>query len=150
MLRAHLRLDDSDPFWFWMASSYQPDFVEDLKATVPYQQRSWHPQSKRWRVAMSVHADVCELLAQHRYTVRDDTAPPQSVVPASDMPDDLRQAMARLYLDALAPVGVAEAVFKHLAKIHHPDHGGHIDDFKEINHAIERIRYYANLGRENP
>lgn len=39
-----------------------------------------------------------------------------------------------------APLEVAEAVFKNLAMKFHPDRGGSVDQFKELNEAIEEIR----------
>lgn len=39
-----------------------------------------------------------------------------------------------------APLEVAEAVFKNLAMKYHPDRGGSVDKFKELNEAIEEIR----------
>jgi hypothetical protein len=39
-----------------------------------------------------------------------------------------------------SPLEVAEAVFRSLAKKHHPDNGGNVETFKELNEAIEEIR----------
>ena len=39
-----------------------------------------------------------------------------------------------------SPLEVAEAVFRSLAQKHHPDKGGNIETFKELNEAIEQIR----------
>lgn len=39
-----------------------------------------------------------------------------------------------------SPLDVAEAVFKNLAKKYHPDTGGSLEQFKELNEAIEEIR----------
>lgn len=39
-----------------------------------------------------------------------------------------------------APLSVCEAMFKELAKEHHPDRGGDQAKFKELNDAIEKIR----------
>lgn len=43
-----------------------------------------------------------------------------------------------------SPIEVAEAVFRSLAKKHHPDTGGSVDTFKELNEAIEEIRREHN------
>lgn len=39
-----------------------------------------------------------------------------------------------------SPIEVAEAVFRSLAKKHHPDTGGSSETFQELNDAIEEIR----------
>lgn len=39
-----------------------------------------------------------------------------------------------------SPIEVAEAVFRSLAKKHHPDTGGSMKTFKELNDAINEIR----------
>lgn len=37
-------------------------------------------------------------------------------------------------------LGVAEAVFRELVKLHHPDHGGDPENYREINEAIREAR----------
>jgi hypothetical protein len=45
-----------------------------------------------------------------------------------------------LMINEAAPLEVAVAVFKNLAMKHHPDRGGNVEQFRELNEAIEEIR----------
>jgi len=45
-----------------------------------------------------------------------------------------------LHLQPGAPVAIVDAVWRALAKIHHPDHGGDAETFKRINAAYQRIK----------
>lgn len=47
---------------------------------------------------------------------------------------------AVLHIAGDAPLEVAEAAYRALAKTAHPDHGGTLDQMKSLNAAIEQIR----------
>lgn len=51
-------------------------------------------------------------------------------------PDDY----ALLHLRSDAPVFIVEAVWRALAKLHHPDRGGDEETFKRLNAAYQRIK----------
>lgn len=45
-----------------------------------------------------------------------------------------------MHLLPTAPPAIVDVVFKALAKIHHPDKGGDVEEMKKINEAYERIK----------
>jgi hypothetical protein len=57
-----------------------------------------------------------------------------------------RPAWEVLGIQPDAPLDVAEAVYKALAKKHHPDAGGSDEAMKELNEAFEAFRSDANNG----
>ena len=71
------------------------------------------------------------------HTVSEPHAPPPPR--ASNVPLELMQAYARLYLLPSAPKEVVRAAHRALAQIHHPDRGGNIEKMVEINLAFDRI-----------
>lgn len=68
----------------------------------------------------------------------DEPAPPPPPR-AAQVPFDLLQAYARLFLLPTAPKEVARAAHRALAAIHHPDRGGNPERMVEINLAFERV-----------
>lgn len=49
------------------------------------------------------------------------------------------EAYRRLYLVPDAPPDLVKAVYRHLAKVHHPDCGGDSKEFAELTEAFETI-----------
>lgn len=60
-------------------------------------------------------------------------------LPASGKECLLSQAYEKLYLQPNAPRSIVDAVWKALARIHHPDVGGDAEAFKDIQAAYRKI-----------
>jgi hypothetical protein len=65
-------------------------------------------------------------------------------VAAPPMPEDLREAFDALYLAYSAPLCVAEGSYRALSKYFHPDKGGDVAQFHQVNDAIAIIRHYLD------
>lgn len=69
--------------------------------------------------------------------------PPAAPSPPPPLPSEPRQIpphYALLHLDPSAPLEVAEAAYRALAKRAHPDAGGSTETMRRLNEAIEVIR----------
>lgn len=146
MIRVRLTLEPDGAVC--LESPYDRTFVDGLKLAIDYGGRQWDPQRKKWLVS-ALYVDVLEdFLQRVGAQVQDDRgAPPAgsgAVVPPPPMPTDLREAFNALFLAYAAPLCVAEASYKALAKYFHPDVGGHVDDFHGVNDAIAIVRKYLN------
>jgi hypothetical protein len=82
--------------------------------------------------------DLVVLLYRQMYP-----APAPKVAPSPPPPGGSRQIpphYAVLHIDPSAPLEVAEAAYRALARKAHPDAGGDAERMKRLNAAIERIR----------
>jgi len=132
-----------------LASPYDRDFVEAFKQAIPYASRAWNSTQRRWVIDETASDSLRKFcLAWPGATVQDLTEP--SCQPLSNegpdlvMPADLAEAMATLYLSPQAPIVVAEASYKALAKIFHSDIPtyGDTEKMQALNTAIATIRQY--------
>jgi hypothetical protein len=121
---------------------------EAFKATIPYDGRAWDEGVKKWLIRALYVAELLTFLAQHGAQVQDDRQPAQTLEVRAPMPDDLRAAFAMLHLASTAPLCVAEASYKALARYYHPDVGGTAESFHAVNDAIRVIRHYLNPQEE--
>ena len=136
-----------------LESPYDRDFVEGLKAAIPWEGREWQPARKRWLVSPLYAQFLLEWCQSKCIEVMDDrggAAKPETALrlEAPTMPDDLRAAFATLFVAHTAPLLVAEASWKALSRVYHPDNQdwGDAEKSSAINGAIQTIRRY--LGAE--
>jgi DnaJ domain len=130
------------PWRYALESPYNADFVEALKAYVPYRQRRWVPDDKKWWFQSDVIATV-EYLCDRYYgsyvhvgRAGKEEKSHQNTRTPNAQPD----AYATLHLLPSAPSEVVTAAYRALAKKFHPDHGGDDERMKQINLAYERLR----------
>lgn len=131
-----------------LESPFDRPFVDGLKQAIDYGGRAWDAQRKRWLVSALYAADLLAYLQRVGVEVQDDRAQAGAMVPLPPMPEELRTAFDGLFLAYTAPLCVAEASFKALAKYWHPDKGGSPDDFNRVNTAIQVIRSYLDPKEE--
>lgn len=130
-----------------LESPYDRAFVDDLKQIILWDGRSWEPGRKRWLLSALYVEDLLDYCQRKQVQVLDEREGMQGEscqASPPPMPDDLRQAFDVLYLAYTAPIVVAEASYKALAKIFHSDRPDYGDAEKivELNHAIATIRRY--------
>jgi hypothetical protein len=141
MIRVRLTLEDDGAVC--LESPFDRSFVDGLKAAIDYGGRQWHPERKRWIVSALYVDALLGYLTQVGAQVQDDRPQGGPAVAVPPMPPELRQAFDTLFLAYNAPLLVAEATYKVLSKVYHPDVGGQAEHFYAINDAIETIRYYV-------
>jgi len=142
-----IRLTDAKDGYAHMESPYDAAFVAQFKAAIPWAGRTWDTSSKRWLLtplAIEALQDFCE---QEGITIVDARAATELTArenPYALMPEDLKAGFATLYLAPNAPLCVAEASYKALARVFHPDntHAGDAGIMGDINNAISTIRRY--------
>lgn len=144
-----------------LASPYDAELVARLKRDIPYNGRSWEPSRKQWLISPLYETDLLRCLNDYGCSILDARAvaatTPVRVVhaddPYKDMPADLRQALQTLYLSPEAPLLVAEASHRALARVYHPDNKNYGDQtiFLAVQAAIEVVRRYLdNDGDDIP
>lgn len=155
MLTVHLSTEPNGNVC--MAFAYNKEFIDKLKLWIPWQGRTWDASRKRWIVGANYGEDLQAFLEAQGCRILDNrmngTTPPATapaVAPAPPMPDNLRQAFDGLYLAYTAPLCVAEASYKALARYYHPDHGGDTQDFYRVTDAIAIIRSYLDPQPGDP
>ncbi len=117
---------------------FDRDVVEGIKQLVPAHSRRFDPDEKCWYVAPAFRDVVYELLADTFLEVETDSertstyTPPTNTTPAT--------SYTVLHLLPSAPVEVAEAAYRTLSRLHHPDHGGDTAKMQALNEAIAIIR----------
>jgi hypothetical protein len=117
---------------------------EDFKAAIPWDCRRWDDERKRWIISALYVADLLQFPQRVGAQVQDDRTPETLLLERPAIPDDLRQAFATLHVAYTAPLRVAEAAFRGLSKVYHPDHDGSEEQFCAIADAIAVIRRYLS------
>ena len=111
--------------------------IETLKARIPQRRRKWNPATKQWLVTSEM-LDTLIATVQHfglSYDFDDDQKQAHRQMPMSRT-----AAAATLYLLPSAPPYVVDAVYRAIAKQHHPDRGGSTEQMQMINAAVELLR----------
>jgi hypothetical protein len=131
---------------------YDPDFVEALKASVPWSARKWNPESKGWLVFDPYVDEAIELASDHfdlerLYSGADlETAKHATAGTASHGFEACLENVRRRYREHAelkvwpgAPADVILAAYRAMARLHHPDLGGDLEAMKRINLAKEAL-----------
>ena len=116
---------------------YSAYIVAEIKRLVPAPARTYDPDSKTWTVAGRYVSAVYHVLAQVFGEV--------DIEGSRTGTSDHRQSASGdsyqvLHLLPSAPDEVVTVVYRTLAKLHHPDHGGSTATMLALNHAVEQIR----------
>jgi hypothetical protein len=125
---------------FALKTPFDRDFVEALKLAVPAPYREWSPEKKTWYIDHAYDETVIHLVESRGGRVSDKR--PQ-VAATAVIPGPLQEACTLLYVTPDAPLYVAEAAFKSLAKKHHPDVGGDTETMQRINHAWDTFKAFT-------
>jgi hypothetical protein len=113
---------------------FKAEAVADIKFLIPANCREYSPDEKAWYVNFSCHAIALDILRFHFGTVDVINGPAPTPIRKSD-PD-----FAALHLLPTAPGFLVEAVYRAMARRHHPDHGGDVEAMKAVNAAYKQIR----------
>jgi hypothetical protein len=127
---------------FVLKSSYDAAFVAAFKAAIPWDAREWDAANKLWHVDSAFAEVVMDLARAHGASVTDKRP---SVAVSDQAPPALREACARLCITPDAPLAVAEAAYKALAKLHHPDVGGDTATMQAINDALTTFKAFNEV-----
>lgn len=145
-----VRLSDEPDGRVCVQFPYDPDFIRVFKDTVSYGERSWEPARKSWLLTSFGVEDLMTLCATHSVQVNDQRQMVPTGDPYASMPTELRTSFACLYLAPAAPLCVAEASHKALAKVFHPDMpDGDTAIMERINDAIACIRQYFTTDEDS-
>jgi hypothetical protein len=125
-----------------LKSPYNPDLVQALKDAVPYGYREWDGPAKVWRIDPDWPDVVFTALTAIGVTIVDKR--PADPLPTPVAPD-LQEACTRLCITPEAPLVVAEAAYKALARLHHPDVGGEVATMQALNEAIATFKAFTEV-----
>lgn len=107
-------------------------FVEELKARLPASLRRWDKLDKCWIIEAAGIFRAVSLAEQYYGEVEDIAVPTlRRAIPATPH--------AVLHLLPDAPADLVPVVYRHLAKVNHPDRGGDTREMQRINEAYETI-----------
>jgi hypothetical protein len=113
---------------------YNPEFIAELKARVPSSTRQWVAEEKIWVVGRAYTDSALEILRGY-FKVQEESARPGH----EHSPSPKEELYAVLFLRPDAPRELLPVVYRQLAKLAHPDHGGDEERMKRLNAAYERL-----------
>jgi hypothetical protein len=128
---------------FTLKTPFDPVFVPAFKAVIPWDAREWDGARKVWYVDQAFADVVIDLAQQHGALVTDKR--PVAVAESAQVPPALRAACALLCITPGAPLQVAEAAYKALAKRHHPDVGGDTATMQALNDALATFKSFTEV-----
>ena len=129
-----------------LKSRYDPVLVDVIKNMVPSFDRTWDTVAKTWYLAPEWAEGLIETLRERGMTVTDTRPPPPPPqTTALVVASALQEACVALHITPDAPVAVAEASFKALAKQHHPDVGGDTATFQQLNEALATFKAFTEV-----
>ena len=126
--------------WVVVRTPYNAVFLDAFKQAIPYTAREWQPTAKTWRIAPDWADALIDLVDEHGGTVIDKRPPPQT---GGSVPKALGEACALLHVAPDAPLEVAQAAYKAMARKHHPDIGGDTTTMQALNEAIAIFKTYV-------
>jgi hypothetical protein len=124
--------------------SYNATLVELLKETVPSCDRAYDPASKTWTLEADWGDAVKAAFLAQGVAVSDARPPPAATLPVAVSPR-LHEACQVLCVQPDAPVEVAEAAYKALARRRHPDAGGSTEAMQVLNDAIQTFKAFTEV-----
>jgi hypothetical protein len=129
-----------------LKSRYDPGLVDAIKTMIPSWDRTWDADVKTWYLAPEWGDGLIDTLRERGMTVTDmRPSPPPPQTTAVAVASALQEACVALHITPDAPVAVAEASFKALAKQHHPDVGGDTAIFQQLNAALQTFKAWNEV-----
>lgn len=126
--------------YIFMHSPFNREFIDEFKADIPANARSWMVNDKVWRVAASYHEDLLSVVRKHFGEPTVVEPEPQVVVQAAGGGDDPYGAMLRV-----APPDLLKKIYRLIAAEIHPDKGGKPDDMVALNNAWAEVKKEKGL-----
>jgi hypothetical protein len=128
---------------FALRTVFDRDFIEALKWAIPAPYREWDPARKAWYVHHDYDTTLIDLVESRGGRVLDKRP---VTAEATVIPGPLQAACTLLCVSPEAPISVAEAAFKALAKRHHPDVGGDTEMMQRLNNALATFKSFTEEG----
>ena len=128
----------------WLLTPYEADFIEALKADIPWRYREWDKEAKAWLVRAPYVERAARVADEWFDLMRAQTegaAPPVLTRLAQQYP-----AHATLEVWPTASQDVIRAAYRALVQRHHPDHNQGAGDArtKALNLAYEALGLRSN------
>lgn len=139
----HALLLPYDDDRFALRSPFDRDFVEALKLAIPAPYREWSAEKKTWYIHEEYDETLIHVVESRGGKVIDKR--PQGAALAV-IPGPLQAACTLLCVSPDAPLTVAEAAFKALARRHHPDVGGDTEMMQRLNNALATFKAFTEEG----
>ena len=130
-----------------LKSRYDAGLVDVIKHCIPSLDRTWDTVAKTWYLTPEWGDGLIEALRERGMTVTDmrPPLPPPTTGGALPVGAALQAACEVLHITPDAPVAVAEASFKALAKQYHPDVGGDTATFQQLNEALSIFKAWNEV-----
>ena len=128
---------------FALKTPYNQTFVEALKLAIPAPYREWSPEKKAWYIHQEYDETLVDLVESRGGRVSDKRPP---VATTASIPGPLQEACTLLCVTPDAPISVAEAALKALARRHHPDVGGDTEMMQRLNNALATFKAFTDEG----
>jgi len=125
---------------FALRTPFDRDFVEALKLAIPAPYREWSPEKKTWYISQEYDVVLIDIIVSRGGRVLDKRP---VTVGAVVIPGPLQDACTLLCVSPDAPISVAEAALKALAKRHHPDVGGDTEMMQRLNNALATFKAFT-------
>ena len=114
-------------------------FIVSLKAVIHSRQRKWDSSAKVWLFHFEAIHTLETLLEMHGISYDIDMGDTGAGNHRHEVMSKA-QAAAELFLTVDAPPEIVTLVYRTLAKIHHPDHGGSTEKMQRLNAALEVLK----------
>lgn len=112
----------------------------DMVKRLPVRQRAFLEDERAWWIDAAAFLRLDDVFSN--FTDALDAGADADARPPR-MPANVAQAFAALHLATDAPASIVQAVYKHLARVYHPDAGGDEVSMKRLNAAYELARGWA-------
>ena len=115
----------SIPGFVAVISTFNRDFVDELKESIPHPHRQWNPTDKMWNISETYLEELVKILT--RYYGED---------VSTNLVEQKSDNLFKQVFDIL-PNDFVDKVFFALAQALHPDHGGTNGMMTQLNSAYE-------------
>jgi hypothetical protein len=116
---------------------FHAELIATWKQEIPYNRRSYDPESKAWRF-WGGYEDLAIALLLERFADADTPRGTRTCGKAPTRPAG-SDHFTTLHLLPSAPAALVDAAFRCLAKIHHPDVGGDATRMRELTEAHDAL-----------
>jgi hypothetical protein len=126
-----------------LASKYHDQLVQAIKDIIPHWHREW--DGKVWHVHPEWGDAIAQAVRDLGMILHDNRPVATPALPPPTVSPELHAACERLCITPNAPMELAHYAFKLLAKTHHPDVGGDIAVFQDLNHALTVFKSFNEV-----
>ena len=116
------------PGFVAVITPYNPDFVDNLKITIPHPHRIWDGVDKHWLISESYVGELVKLLNIYYTEITTD-------IGTEEQPTTPQNLFKSVF--ELLPDDYLAKVYMALAQAVHPDHGGTTEMMTQLNQAYQ-------------